>query len=154
MVLDYLNDLESAFFIFKALRVDIAGKKIFEIGEKYYFEDLGLRHSIIGYKANDVNKIIENAVYQHLKISGYHVSVGKSGNKEIDFVCDKSGKKIYVQVTYLLQDEKTINREFGNLLKIKDNYPKYVVSMDDAMSGSDFKSIGHIYLLDFLSELR
>jgi len=154
LVLDYLNHLESAFFIFKTSRADIGGKKIFEIGEKYYFEDLGLRHSIIGYKANDINKILENAVYQHLKISGYHVYVGKSGDKEIDFVCDKSGKKIYVQVTYLLQDEKTINREFGNLLEIKDNYPKYVVSMDDAMSGSDFKGIQHIHILEFLSELR
>ena len=154
LVLDYLSHLESAFFIFKALRTDIAGKKIFEIGEKYYFEDLGLRHSIIGYKANDINKIIENAVYQHLKISGYNVNVGKSGDKEIDFVCEKSGKKIYVQVTYLLQDEKTINREFGNLLEIKDNYPKYVVSMDDAMSGSDYKGIEHIHIQDFISELR
>jgi len=154
LVLDYLNHLESAFFIFKTSRADIGGKKIFEIGEKYYFEDLGLRHSIIGYKANDINKILENAVYQHLKISGYHVYVGKSGDKEIDFVCDKSGKKIYVQVTYLLQDEKIINREFGNLLEIKDNYPKYVVSMDDAMSGSDFKGIQHIHILEFLSELR
>ncbi len=154
LVLDYLNHLESAFFVFKALRTDIAGKKIFEIGEKYYFEDLGLRHSIVGYKVNDINKIIENAVYQHLKISGYHVYVGKSGDKEIDFVCDKSGKKIYIQVTYLLQDEKTINREFGNLLEIKDNYPKYVVSMDDVMSGSDFKGVEHIHILDFLSELR
>jgi len=154
LVLDYLNHLETAFFIFKALRADIAGKKIFEIGEKYYFEDLGLRHSIIGYKANDINKVLENAVYQHLKISGYHIYVGKSGDKEIDFVCDKFGKKIYVQVTYLLQDEKTINREFGNLLEIKDNYPKYVVTMDDAMSGSDFKGIEHIHILDFLSELR
>lgn len=154
LVLDYLNHLESAFFIFKALRADITGKKIFEVGEKYYFEDLGLRHSIVGYKANDINKIIENAVYQHLKISGYNVYVGKSGDKEIDFVCDKSGKKIYVQVSYLLQDEKTINREFGNLLEIKDNYPKYVVSMDDVMSGSDFKGIEHIHILDFLSELR
>lgn len=154
LVLDYLNHLESAFFIFKTLRADIAGKKIFEIGEKYYFEDLGLRHSIIGYKTNDINKIIENAVYQHLKVSGYHVYVGKSGDKEIDFVCNKSGKKIYVQVTYLLHDEKTINREFGNLLEIKDNYPKYVVSMDDAMSGSDFEGIEHLHILDFLSELR
>lgn len=154
LVLDYLSHLESAFFIFKVLRADIIGKKIFEIGEKYYFEDLGLRHSIIGYKANDINKIIENAVYQHLKISGYHVHVGKSGDKEIDFVCEKSGKKIYVQVTYLLQDEKTIKREFGNLLEIKDNYPKYVVSMDDAMAGSDFKGVEHVHIQDFMSELR
>lgn len=154
LVLDYLSHLESALFIFKAYRADIVGKKIFEIGEKYYFEDLGLRHSIIGYKANDINKIIENAVYQHLKLSGYVVHVGKSGNKEIDFICEKAGKKIYVQVTYLLQDEKTIDREFGNLLEIKDNYPKYVISMDEAMSGSDFKGIEHIHIRDYISKLR
>ena len=154
LVLDYLGYLESAFFIFKVLRADITGKKIFEIGEKYYFEDLGLRHSIIGYKANDINKILENAVYQHLKISGYNISVGKSGDKEIDFICEKSGKKIYVQVTYLLQDERTINREFGNLLEIKDNYPKFVVSMDEATSGTDFEGIEHVHVQEFISELR
>lgn len=154
LVLDYLGYLESAFFIFKVLRADITGKKIFEIGEKYYYEDLGLRHSIIGYKANDINKILENAVYQHLKISGYNISIGKSGDKEIDFICEKSGKKIYVQVTYLLQDEKTISREFGNLLEIKDNYPKFVVSMDEVMSGSDFEGIEHINVQKFISELR
>ncbi len=154
LVLDYLGYLESAFFIFKVLRADITGKKIFEIGEKYYYEDLGLRHSIIGYKANDINKILENVVYLHLKISGYNIRIGKSGDKEIDFICEKSGKKIYVQVTYLLQDEKTISREFGNLLKIKDNYPKFVVSMDDAMSGSDFEGIEHINVQKFISELR
>jgi predicted AAA+ superfamily ATPase len=154
LVLDYISYLESAFFIFRVLRADISGKKIFEIGEKYYFEDLGLRHSIAGYKANDINKIIENAVYQHLSISGYVIHIGKSGDKEIDFICEKSGKKIYVQVSYLLQDEKTINREFGNLLAIKDNYPKYVVSMDELMSGTDFKGIEHIHIRDFISELR
>lgn len=154
LVMDYISHLEAAFFIFKALRADISGKKIFEIGEKYYFEDLGLRHSITGYKVNDINKIIENAVYQHLKISGYNIHIGKSGDKEIDFVCEKSGKKIYVQVSYLLQDEKTINREFGNLLEIKDNYPKYVVSMDEVMSGTDFKGIEHFHLRNFISELR
>ncbi|OFX19077.1 MAG: ATPase [Bacteroidetes bacterium GWA2_31_9b] len=154
LVLDYLSHLESAFFIFKVLRADITGKKIFEIGEKYYFEDIGLRNSIVGYKANDINKILENVVYQHLKISGYQISIGKTANKEIDFICEKSGKKIYVQVTYLLQDEKTVNREFGNLLEIKDNYPKYVVSMDEAMSGSDFKGIKQIHIKEFISKLR
>lgn len=154
LVLDYLSHLESAFFIFKAVRADIAGKKIFEIGEKYYFEDLGLRHSIVGYKANDINKIMENAVYQHLKISGYIIHVGKTGDKEINFICERSGKKIYVQVAYLLQDEMTITREFGNLMEIKDNYPKYVVSMDEAISGSDFNGIEHLQIRDFISKLR
>lgn len=150
LVIDYLKHLESAFFIFKTTRADIAGKKIFEIGEKYYFEDLGLRHSIIGYKANDIGKILENVVYQHLKALGFDIYVGKLGDKEIDFVCEKEGKKIYLQVSYLLQDDKTMNREFGNLLEIKDNYPKYVVSMDEAISGTDFKGIEHIHLKDFI----
>ena len=82
------------------------------------------------------------------------IFVGKSGDKEIDFVCEKSGKKIYVQVSYLLQDEKTINREFGNLLAIKDNYPKYVISMDDFGTGTDYKGIEHLHVRDFISELR
>lgn len=154
LVLDYLSHLESAFFIFKVLRMDISGKKIFEIGEKYYFEDLGLRHSIVGYKANDINKILENAIYQHLRISGYNISIGKSGDKEVDFICEKQGKKIYVQVAYLLQDEKTIAREFGNLLQIKDNYPKYVISMDEFLSGTEYEGIEHIHVQDFISELR
>lgn len=151
LVIDYLKYLESAFFIFKSTRADIAGKKIFEIGEKYYFEDLGLRHSIVGYKANDIGKILENVVYQHIKTHGYEVFVGKLGDKEIDFICEKEGKKAYVQVAYLLQDDKTINREFGNLLEIKDNYPKYVVSMDEVISGADYKGIKHTHIKDFLS---
>lgn len=152
LVIDYLRYLESAFFIFKTTRADIAGKKIFEIGEKYYFEDLGLRHSIIGYKANDIGKILENVVYLHLKALGYEIYVGKLGEKEIDFVCEKESKRLYIQVGYILQDEKTLNREFGNLLKIKDNYPKYVVSMDEAISGTDYKGIEHIYIRDFLQK--
>jgi predicted AAA+ superfamily ATPase len=88
-----------------------------------------------------------------MKISGYTIYVGKTGDKEIDFICEKAGKKIYIQVTYLLQDEKTINREFGNLLSIKDNYPKYVVSMDEVMSGSDYKGIEHVHIRDFISQL-
>lgn len=153
LVIDYLKYLESAFFIFKTTRADIAGKKIFEIGEKYYFEDLGLRHSIIGYKANDIGKILENVVYLHLKAIGYEIYVGKLGDKEIDFICEKEAKRLYIQVSYLLQDEKTLNREFGNLLEIKDNYPKYVVSMDEAISGTDYKGIQHIYIRDFLQKM-
>ena len=152
LVIDYLKHLESAFFIFKSTRADIAGKKIFEIGEKYYFEDLGLRHSIIGYKANDIGKILENVVYQHLKSMGYDIYVGKLGEREIDFVCEKEAKKVYIQVSYILQDEKTLHREFGNLLEIKDNYPKYVISMDEAISGTDYKGIEHIHIRDFLSK--
>jgi len=95
IVLDYLSFLTNAFFIFKSPRADIQGKKIFEINDKYYFEDLGLRHSVIGYKQIDINKILENLVFLHLRIMGYKVFVGKLGNKEIDFVCERQGKKIY-----------------------------------------------------------
>jgi uncharacterized protein len=101
VVLNYLSYLESAFFIFKVPRADISGKKIFEVGEKYYFEDLGLRNSIIGYKASDINKILENIVYTHLQMAGYTVYIGKTGDKEVDFVCKKAGEKIYIQVSYL-----------------------------------------------------
>jgi len=153
IVLNYLSYLVSAFFIFKVQRSEIAGKKIFEIGEKYYFEDLGLRHSIVGYKQQDIGKILENLVYMHLLISGYDVTVGKLGNREIDFFCEKGGDKLYVQVAYLITDEEVNEREFGNLLAIKDNYPKIVVSMDE-MIGSEYQGIRHVNIRDFLSELR
>ncbi|MEF8812153.1 MAG: ATP-binding protein [Bacteroidales bacterium] len=152
VVMNYLSYLEAAFFIFKVERADLKGKKIFEIGEKYYFEDLGLRHSISGYRPNDINKILENTVYQHLLVSGYSVTVGKLGDKEIDFVCDKAGgDRIYVQVAYQLPDEKAMEREFGNLEQIRDNYPKYVVSMDEAFAGQDYKGIKHMHVKDFVS---
>lgn len=149
VVLNYLSLLASAFLIFKVPRSDVAGRKIFEIGEKYYFEDLGIRHAIIGYKHNDINKILENLVFIHLKMSGYKVNVGKLGDREIDFVCEKAGERLYVQVAYLMKDETTRSREFGNLLAIKDNYPKIVVSMDEP-AGGRFKGIEHVNIRNFL----
>lgn len=152
LVLDYLSYLENAFFIFKVQRAEITGKKIFEIGEKYYFEDLGLRHSILGYRANDINKILENIVYIHLLIAGYKVQIGWENGREIDFVCEKAGERLYIQVTYLLADEKVVEREFGNLLKIKDNYPKMVLSLD-AITGNSYQGIEHRNIMDFLFEI-
>ncbi len=150
VILDYLSFLSNAFFIFKTDRSEIQGKKIFEINSKYYFEDIGLRHSIIGYKQPDINKVLENLVFLHLRILGYSVFVGKLGNKEIDFVCEKQGKKIYIQVAYHITEENK-KREFGNLLEIKNNYPKFVISMDEFISGSDYKGVKHIHIRDFLS---
>jgi hypothetical protein len=152
IVLDYLSFLSSAFFVFKVQRSDVAGKKIFEIGEKYYFEDLGLRHSVVGYKQVDINKVLENLVFLHLKTSGYKITVGKLKDKEIDFVCAKGGEKLYVQVAYLIDNQKIIDREFGNLLKIEDNYPKLVVSMDET-TGDKYKGIEQINIRKFLSRL-
>jgi len=153
IVLNYLNYLVSAFFIFKVQRSEILGKKIFEIGEKYYFEDLGLRHIAISFQQRDINKVLENLVISHLFVSGYDVTVGKMGNKEIDFVGKKNGEKLYVQVTYLIPDETTWQREFGNLLEIKDNFPKIVVSMDE-MIGKQYQGIQHYHIREFLSDYR
>jgi len=144
VVLNYLSHLESAFFILKVRRSDIAGKKIFEIGEKYYFEDLGLRHTIIGYRQADIGRILENLVFIHLKRSGYDVTVGRIGGKEIDFSCEKKGERLYVQVAYMITDQRVHDREFGNLLEIKDNFTKIVVSMDE-ITGGTFKGIKHAY---------
>ena len=153
VVLNYLSYLEASFFIFKVNRSDISGKKIFEISEKYYFEDLGLRHSIIGYKLTDIGKILENLVFIHLKTRGFDVKTGKTGDKEIDFICERGGEKIYIQVAYQIKDDKTKNREFGNLLEIKDNYPKLVISMDEIL-GNTYEGIEHLNIRDFLSNFN
>ena len=152
LILNYLSYIEDAFFINAIKRTDIQGKKQFEIGEKYYFEDIGLRNVITGFKINDIKKIIENIVYLHIRNIGYEIKIGVFENKEIDFVCLRNNEKIYVQVTYLLSEEKTITREFGNLLEIKDNYPKYVVSFDNFSATNTYKGIKHYTLLDFLTD--
>jgi predicted AAA+ superfamily ATPase len=149
LVLDYLNYLETAQFIFCVKRMDIKGKKVFEIGEKYYFEDIGIRNSIVGYSIQDIHKLLENCVLHHLKISGYSVFIGNDDTKEIDFVAEKNGERLYIQVAYLLQDEQTIEREFGNLLAIPDNYPKYVVTMDTSEETGTYLGIKRMHIKDF-----
>ena len=125
-VMSYLNFLTSSYFINRVSRYDVIGEKIFEINEKYYFEDLGLRNSIVGFNQKDMGKILENIIYKHLRFKGYNVYVGKHKNMEIDFMANKSGETLYIQASYLLKDQKTINREFGNLLKLKDNFRKEI----------------------------
>jgi predicted AAA+ superfamily ATPase len=154
LIINYLHYIENSYCINRSRRYDIHGKKIFESGEKFYFEDLGIRNTIVGYNISDLNKIIENAVYNHLKYYNYNVFIGKINNMEIDFVAEKNGEYIYIQATYLLNDESTITREFGNLLKIKDNYPKYVVSFDDFKAPNTYMGITHFTLLDFLLEFK
>ena len=148
-VLNYLSFLQSSFFVAKAPRIDISGKKIFEIGEKYYFEDLGLRHVIVNFKQVDINKILENLVYCRLIGLGYKVFVEQIDNGEVDFVAEMKGERIYVQVAYLIASGKVEKREFGSLLAIKDNYRKYVVTMDK-MAGGSVKGVAHLHILDFL----
>lgn len=152
VVQNYLSFLTSAFFLFRVPRFDIVGKKRFVIGEKYYFEDLGLRHAIIGYTQKDIGRVLENLVYLHLRINGFRVAVGNMGTKEIDFVCEKGSEKLYVQVAYLIPEEKVHEREFGNLLKIPDNYRKIVVSMDEMISEKPYKGVEHQNVRDFLMQ--
>lgn len=147
----YLEYLCSSFIINKVKRYDIKGKQMFEIGEKFYFENLGIRHGIWGYRPNDRAKIMENLVYNHLIYKEYKVKVGIIHPYEIDFVCEKKGEKLYIQVALTLNDEKTIEREFGNLQKIKDNYPKMVVTLDD-FNGNTIDGIKQVNLLQFLLE--
>ena len=151
LTINYLKALSNAFFIHKVVRSEIGGLKIFEIGEKYYFEDLGLRNTIVGYsQLVEIQKLIENAVFLHLMYCGYKVFIGKIGSQEIDFVAEKNGNKIYIQVALQLTDEATIKREFGNLLKINDNYPKFVITLNDFLIGSNYKGIKQLNLSEFL----
>ena len=151
MILTYLEYLSNAFIIDRVNRYDIHGKRLFELGDKFYFEDLGIRNHIIGGNRRfDIEKVMENAVYIHLCRMGYKVYVGQMYKAEIDFVVEKADSVAYVQVTYLLASEETVEREFGNLKLIKDSHPKYVISMDRLYCQTNIDGIKHIHLRDFL----
>ncbi len=152
VILNYLSFLSEAFFINKAQRFDIQGKRYLEILEKYYFTDIGIRNILLGFRPQHIGKIIENIVFMHLVSNGFNVSVGKLYDYEIDFIAEKDNKKIYIQATYLLNEQNVIDREFGNLLKIKnDASPKIVVSYD-TLKFDDFQGVKHVRLIDFLSK--
>jgi hypothetical protein len=150
-ILNYLNYLTTAMLVSNVQRSDVQGKKVFEVSEKYYFNDIGLRNSIAGFSPFDLGQIIENAVYLHLKSIGYSVLVGKLNDKEIDFIGERQGEKTYIQVALRITEKQTMEREFGNLLAIKDNYPKYVITLDD-YSGTSYEGIIHQPLRKFLTE--
>jgi predicted AAA+ superfamily ATPase len=150
IILNYLYYLTNAFYIYKVPRMNISGRKIFEINDKYYFEDLGLRHTLRKFVGKDINKVLENLVFKHLLNCQFTVYVGQLGENEIDFVAERKDTCIYVQVAYVLTDPQTHEREFGNLLKITDNFPKYVVSMDK-FAGETYKGIHHQHIIEFLS---
>lgn len=149
-VSDYADALAEAFIVHRLGRYDIAGKKFFERGEKYFFENMGIRNAIAGYKPQDKAKRLENVVCNHLMTCGYDVKVGTLSTEEIDFVCTRNGETLYVQVAIELSKPETIEREFGNLLKIKDNYPKIVVSGERSFENS-YEGVEHVYVRDFLS---
>lgn len=148
-VMNYLKYLSYSFFINKVRRFDIIGKKRFEINEKYFFSDLGLKHSIVPFQGNQIGNIFENLVYNQLIYLDYQVFIGKHQDREIDFVIQKGNDTKYIQVAYQLPNEKVREREFGNLLKIEDNFEKIVVSSDEFTT--NYKGIKHMHILDFLS---
>ena len=147
----YTEYLNNAFLIHRVERYDLIGKRVFEIGEKYYFENMGIRNIVIGYRITDKAKILENLVYNHLLYKGYDIKVGYYGDKEIDFIGEKNGEKLYIQVALKIDSDKTAEREFGNLLKIQDNYPKIVVT-EDTFSGNSYEGIRHCPIRQFLME--
>lgn len=148
-ILEYLNYLDSAFFVKRIRPIDIQGKKQFQIGEKYYFEDLGIRNAIRPFKATDIAQVLENVVCHHLLVYGYDLYIGRDGEKEVDFVAERNGEKLYVQVAYSVIDSKVHEREFGNLMSIRDNYKKIVVTMDE-LEGVSYQGIEQIPIRQFL----
>ncbi|MDL2293772.1 ATP-binding protein [Ruminococcaceae bacterium OttesenSCG-928-D13] len=130
-ILNYIKACEDAYLFYRVKRQDLQGKKILATNEKYYIADHGIREAVFGGNMRDINLILENIVFMELLRRGYSITVGKAAAKEIDFVCEKQGQKIYVQVAYLLASEETITREFAAYDGIRDNYPKFVVSLDD-----------------------
>jgi predicted AAA+ superfamily ATPase len=149
-VLEYIAALEAAYVIEKVRRYDIRGKKLLNVKEKYYSADVSFIHALLGYDDSRIAGVLENIVYLELKRRGYEVFIGQFDEREIDFVCTKQAKKMYIQVAYTIGDnEKTIKREFGNLLKIEDQFPKYVISLDKNRT-SGLEGVRHLYLPDFL----
>ena len=154
LVINYVSFLCEAYILHKVNRYDIHGKRIFENNDKFYFEDNGVRNAIAGgTREGDIEKVIENIIYQHLIRLGYQVYVGQLQAGEIDFVCTKpEGQRVYVQASYIIAEQATREREFGNLRSIKDNYPKYVFSMTPLLTKNDDDGITHIHLRKFLRE--
>ena len=154
VIINYTKFLCEAYLIHKVNRYDIHGKKLFESNDKFYFEDNGLRNTLAGgSREGDVEKVIESIIYNHLVRLGYEVTVGQLIAGEIDFVCKKpEGQRVYVQASYIISDEATREREFGNLRAIKDNYPKYVIPMTPLIGRQDSDGITHIHLRRFLTE--
>lgn len=151
-ILNYLKFCSEAFLFYKINRYDLEGKKIVTVNEKYYCADHGLREALFGKNIQNIDQVLENIVCLELLRRNYKVYVGKKGDLEIDFIAEKQGKKIYIQVAYLLANEETIKREFSVYNFVKDSYPKYVVSMDDldfSQNGIIHKNIKDFLLMEF-----
>lgn len=140
-----------AFLSHQVRQYDLKGKRYLEINDKYYVSDLGLRHAILGYREADISGMLENIVFLELLRNDYQVSIGRVGTREVDFICDRRGERIYIQVSYILVDRETVEREFRVLEEINDNHPKYVISMDTILIKRE-SGIRHINLMTFLEQ--
>ena len=147
-VLNYLKACSDAFLFYQVRRQDLQGKKILTVNEKYYVADHGIREAVIGGNMRDINLVLENIVFMEALRRGYSVTVGKVGEREIDFVCERHGEKCYIQVAYLLAAEETVQREFDVYEHVQDNFPKYVVSLDEFDMSRN--GVRHYNIRDFL----
>jgi predicted AAA+ superfamily ATPase len=150
-VYNYIAYLEAGFLLHRVPRFDVKGKRHLEVHEKYFLGDIGLRHAYLGYREGDISGLLENVVFLSLKQKGYQISVGKIEDREVDFLVERDNRKEYIQVAYLLADERTVDREFSVLQLIQDNYPKTVLSMDRDW-GMDVQGIQRKNIIDFLLE--
>jgi len=150
-ILNYINYIEASLLIDKVPRYDIKGKRLLEFSDKVFLNDIGLRHGLIGYRERDINGLLENIIYKELQARGYKISIGVLDQMEIDFIAEKQNDKKYIQVCYSLGGEAAIEREFGNLEKIRDNYEKTVVSMDRFFP-AERNGVRHRHIIDFLLE--
>ena len=148
-VYSYLEKLEKAYLLHRCSRYDLQGKEILKTQEKFYLADTALRYSVLGYNPDSVASSLENVVYLELCRRGYEVNIGKTADGEVDFVAQRQGEKLYVQVTQEIQSEKTERREYDRLLEIKDNYPKYVLRTDE-FAGGNYEGIKSMHVADFL----
>lgn len=148
-VYGYLDKLEKAYLLHRCSRYDLMGKEILKTQEKFYLADTALRYSVLGYNEDSVAAMLENVVYLELCRRCYTVCIGKTANGEIDFIAEKGGQKLYVQVTQSIRSAETEEREYKHLLAVNDNYPKYVLSTDD-FAGGNHRGIRSMHIADFL----
>ena len=148
-VYSYLEKLEKAYLLHRCSRYDLQGKEILKTQEKFYLADTSLRYSVLGYQPNSMAAGLENVVYLELCRRGYTVYIGKTSDGEVDFVAQRQGEKLYVQVTQEIKSEKTQRREYDRLLEIRDNYPKYVLRADE-FAGGNYEGIKSMHVADFL----
>ncbi len=148
-VLNYLTYMREGYLLFEVPRYDVKGKKLLEVNSKYYLGDIGLRNGLLGYKDTEVSGLLENLVFLELSRRGYTVRIGRMPDSEIDFIAERKNERIYVQVSYLLESQKTIDRELAALRAVEDAWPKFLFSLDE-FQPSVFDGIRHISILDFL----